>query len=183
MKHHPTSLTPRRAIVLLAFFSYHQQGAPLTSHEAQLLCYLLQRLGLSIKLDFEATPQGPYSDKLIQVLKHMRPDLLQAQLELGQDRPLMLEPLAIERARIMVKEHAPSTAMLHAIQELIEGMETRYGLWLLSCVDWLYHQQALRDAQALAATLSQPRPQRIQAQPHHVLEAFRRLSKQGLCSS
>lgn len=182
MKHHPTSLTPRRAIVLLALYSYHQQGAPLTSHEAQLLCYLLQRLGLSLKLDFDATPQGPHSDKLIHVLKDMRPDLLQAQLELGADRPLLLEPLAIERARVMVKEHAPSTTMLRAIEELTYGMETFYGLWLLSCVDWLYHQQDLRDAQALAAALSQPRAQRIQAQPHHVIEAFARLSKQGLCS-
>lgn len=183
MKHHPTSLTPRRAIVLMALHGYRQQGAPLTSHEAQLLCYLLQRLGLNLRLDFDATPQGPRSDKLHGSLMDMRPDLLQGQLELGPDRPLLPEPLAIERARVMLKEHAPSRTMLHAIEELIYGMESFYGLWLLCCVDWLYHRQGLHDPEDLERALSVPRAQRIQAQPHHVREAFTRLQAHGLCSS
>lgn len=183
MKHHPTSLSPRRAIVLMAFHGYRQQGAPLTSHEAQLICYLLQRLGLNLTLDFDATPQGPRCDKLHGALMDMRPDLLQGQLELGPDRPLLPEPLAIERARIMLKEHAPSRNMLHAIEELTYGMESLYGLWLLSCVDWLYHKQGIHTVEALERALSQPRAQRIQAQPHHVREAFMRLRAHGLCSS
>ena len=169
-------LTPRRAAALYAWHAFARQGHPLTVEAAQLVTYLHQRVGMELGLrDHQASPRGPHSAALLRVMDDMRPASLRGALELGSHRVLTLEPLAVERARHLLLERPAARAPHERLTRMMHGMETFYGLWLLSCLDWLMTRHAMTDAEALTRALCTPRQGRIQAQPRHVAVALERL--------
>lgn len=177
MKPRQTSLTPKRALVLLSWRTYQHYGQPLNTHSAQLICYLLQRLGAPLQLSFKPGALGPHSEALTRVISAMRPEFISGAIELGLERPLQIEPLALERARIMYKESPRMSAIYRRFGALIEGMETFYGLWLLCALDWLHQTHPQTPPEQHIQALCRPRHAKIQATPHHAQLAQQRLQQ------
>lgn len=144
-------LTPPRALIAELVRRYSILGIQCTLLEIQKLGYFLERNVEELKLDnglafqFTANKFGPYSDRLKHLLNGLDGSYLHCDKRLADASPFDVirfddakkDKVAAYLTSPDVKPYRPA---LEATSELIDGLESPFGMELLSTVDWLLHR-------------------------------------------
>lgn len=159
-------LTAARALVAEMVRRYSILGIECTLLEVQKLGYFLERTVDALKLDnklnfeFSANKYGPYSDKLRHLLNSLDGSYLHCDKRLADAGPF--ETIRFDDAKrdkisafLTSPEAKPYRPALEAATDLIDGLESPFGMELLSTVDWLVHHNGIDpDVKAVRAALS-----------------------------
>lgn len=138
------SLTPARAMLLDALYTYVARGEDASVFAANKLAYFLQRSGEKMKLHFVGHSYGPYAQAVEKVLYALNGKYLTG---LEQMKAKAFEPLQLNFDKSGdVKEYinkqltAEQKERLKNLYRLIEGFESSLALEILASVDFLRHQ-------------------------------------------
>lgn len=160
-------LTVPRALIAEMVRRYSILGIECTLLEIQKLGYFIERsvdaLGLAnnFKFKFVANKFGPYSDNLKHLLNGLDGSYLHCDKRLADAGPFDVihfddakkDKVAVFLTAPEAKAYRPA---LEATTELIDGLESPFGMELLSTVDWLIHHEGVRpDVDAVRAALAQ----------------------------
>ncbi len=145
-------LTAARAILLHLLAQYRILGYDINLLVAQKMTYLMQRFGEPMKLSYERGTYGPYAHNLNFLLQKLNGAYLWYKEE--DNKPtttVKLESSKLAEVERFIAEQANDAqrARMDQVLALIEGLETPYGLELLSTVDFVMHQTGKRDPVAI----------------------------------
>lgn len=143
-------LTIPRALVAEMVRRYSIIGIECTLLEIQKLGYFLERciikFGLEndLKFKFAANKFGPYSESLKHLLNGLDGSYLHCDKRLSDAGPFEAinfddSKRELVAAFLTSKEAKPYRLALEATTEIIDGLESPFGLELLATVDWLVH--------------------------------------------
>lgn len=134
-------LTPARAMLLYALFSYERLGEGATLFVANKLAYFLQRLGEKLRLSFVAHHYGPYSNQVGHVLYHLNGAYLTGfeQKEVRPFEPLLLHYDRLPELTDYIRQNlsAEQQERLTKLVGLITGFESALSLEVLASVDFV----------------------------------------------
>jgi len=143
-------LTSARALIAELVRRYSILGIECTLLEVQKLGYFLERsvmaLGLPNKFNFMFAPNkfGPYSDKLRHMLNGLDGSYLHCDKRLADAGPfdvIHFDETKKDRVAVYLTspDAKPYRPALDATSDLIDGLESPFGMELLATVDWLIH--------------------------------------------
>lgn len=141
-------LTAARAILLHLLDRYRILGYDINLLVAQKMTYLMQRFGEPMKLEFVRGPYGPYAHNLNFLMQKLNGAFLWYKEE--DNKPtttVKLEASKLDEVERFIQEQASEEQRqrMDHVLELIKGLETPYGLELLSTVDFVMCQTGKRD--------------------------------------
>lgn len=159
-------LTAPRALIAELVRRYSIIGIDCSLLEIQKLGYFLERavevlnLDNKFKFEFTANRYGPYSDKLKHLLNGLDGSYLHCDKRLSDAGPF--EPIRFDDSKkdkvaafLTTPEAKPYHAALQATSDLIDGLESPFGMELLSTVDWLLRNEKIeRSVEAIRTGLS-----------------------------
>ena len=159
-------LTAPRALIAELVRRYSIVGIDCSLLEIQKLGYFLERavdalnLDNKLKFEFSANRYGPYSDKLKHLLNGLDGSYLHCDKRLSDAGPF--EPIRFDDSKrdmvaafLTTPEAKPYLPALQATTELIDGLESPFGMELLATVDWLARNEKIdRNVEAVRAGLS-----------------------------
>ncbi len=159
-------LTAPRALIAELVRRYSIIGIDCSLLEIQKLGYFLERAVDALKLEnkfkfeFTANKYGPYSDKLKHLLNGLDGSYLHCDKRLADAGPF--EPIRFVDSKkdkiaafLTSPEAKPYNVALQATTNLIDGLESPFGLELLATVDWLVRNEKIeRSVEAVRAGLS-----------------------------
>jgi O-acetyl-ADP-ribose deacetylase (regulator of RNase III) len=159
-------LTAARALIAELVRRYSIIGIDCSLLEIQKLGYFLERAVDALKLEnkfkfeFTANKYGPYSDKLKHLLNGLDGSYLHCDKRLADAGPF--EPIRFDDSKkdkiaafLTSPEAKPYSVALQATTNLIDGLESPFGLELLATVDWLVRNEKIeRSVEAVRAGLS-----------------------------
>ncbi len=138
-------LTPARAMLLDALYTYVLRGEDASVFVANKLAYFLQRSGEKMKLQFVGHSYGPYAQAVEKVLYALNGKYLKG---LEQMKAKAFEPLQLNFDRYNeVKEYiakeltAEQKERLNSLYRLIDGFESSLALEILASVDFLRNEK------------------------------------------
>jgi O-acetyl-ADP-ribose deacetylase (regulator of RNase III) len=147
-------LTTVRALIAEMVRRYSILGIECTLLEVQKLGYFLERsvdalrLENKFKFEFSANKFGPYSDKLRHLLNSLDGSYLHCEKRLADAGPF--EIIRFDDAKkdkvsafLTSPEAKPYRPALEAATDLIDGLESPFGMELLSTVDWLIYREGV----------------------------------------
>jgi O-acetyl-ADP-ribose deacetylase (regulator of RNase III) len=160
-------LTAPRALIAELVRRYSIIGIDCSLLEIQKLGYFLERavdalkLENKLKFEFMANKYGPYSDKLKHLLNGLDGSYLHCDKRLADAGPF--EPIRFDDSKkemvaafLTSPEAKPYNVALQATTNLIDGLESPFGLELLATVDWLVRNEKIeRSVEAVRTGLSQ----------------------------
>ncbi|MCU1494277.1 MAG: Appr-p processing protein [Acidimicrobiaceae bacterium] len=174
-----------RSVLIAALDSYLQVAEGASRLVAQKLAYLLQVAGAPLRLSFEKAQYGPYAEALNFVLQAM-----EGHYTLGYGDRTTPSPLQLaEGAAAEADEYlAPRPELVEAVRRvgaLIDGLESPYGLELLSTVHYVATEgdapaTNAKEAAVLVQEWSDRKSQLFS--DDHVEVAWRRLANHGWLS-
>lgn len=147
-------LTVPRALIAELVRRYSILGIECTLLEVQKLAYFLERSVEVIGLDntfqfrFVANKFGPYSDRLKHMLDGLGGSYLHCNKRLADAGPFEIIHFdSSKKARVDAFLTSPDAKIyrpaLEATTELIDGLESPFGMELLATVDWLIHHEGI----------------------------------------
>ncbi|TVR04735.1 MAG: Appr-1-p processing protein [Deltaproteobacteria bacterium] len=178
-------MTSARAMVLALMDRYRILDHAITHLETQKLAYFLERAGAPLGMRFQPHIYGPYSDALYHMLQTLEGHHICGLVDRNPWAPLSLEPEGVNEAGALLDNDDAARACFEAVQDLIEGFQTPYGLELLSTADWLARDTpAVRESpdacvHALADWPSGSERKRRIMRREHVAIAWHRLAEKG----
>jgi O-acetyl-ADP-ribose deacetylase (regulator of RNase III) len=144
-------LTAPRALIAEMVRRYSILGIECSLLEVQKLGYFLERIVNALNLDnkfkfeFEANKFGPYSKKLNHLLNGLDGSYLHCDKRIADAGPF--EPIRFDDAKkdmvaafLTTPEAKVYRPALEATTTLIDGLESPFGMELLSTIDWLIDQ-------------------------------------------
>jgi len=145
-------LTAARAILLHLLDRYRILGYDINLLVAQKMTYLMQRFGEPMKLEFVKGPYGPYAHNLNFLLQKLNGAYLWYKEE--DNKPtttVKLEGAKLNDVERFIAEQATEEQRkrMDEVLDLIQGLETPYGLELLSTVDFVMHRTGKRQLQEI----------------------------------
>ena len=134
-------LTVVRAMVILLIEQYQILGYEATLLEVQKLVYLLQRIGIDLKLSFTENHYGPYAEKLIHVLYDLDGYYISG-TKAKDAKPFDVIHIIKDKIDEVHKYWAENASTdekdkLKLAFNLIEGFESPLGMELLATVDFV----------------------------------------------
>ncbi|GAB3897583.1 type II toxin-antitoxin system antitoxin DNA ADP-ribosyl glycohydrolase DarG [Spirosoma agri] len=136
-----THLTPARAMLLYALFSYEKMGEHASLFVANKLAYFLQRLGENLRLNFVAHHYGPYATEVGHVLYKLNGSYMTGmeQKEAKAFEPLHLRYDKYDEVRTFVESNLKSEQRqrLDDLLVLISGFQSALSLEVLASVDFI----------------------------------------------
>lgn len=140
-----THLTPARAMLLYALFSYESMGEQASLFVANKLAYFLQRLGENLRLNFVAHHYGPYSQQVAHVLYNLNGVYMTGmeQKEAKAFEPLQLRYDKFDEVRTHVEENLKpeQRQRLDNLLVLIAGFQSALSLEVLASVDFILDRE------------------------------------------
>jgi len=147
-------LTAPRALIAEMVRRYSILGIECSLLEVQKLGYFLERMTYAHRLkddfrfNFVANKFGPYSENLKHLLNGLDGSYLNADKRLGDAGPFdYIRFVDAKKDRVRAFLTAPEARdyrpILEATTKLIDGLESPFGLELLSTVDWLVSHEAI----------------------------------------
>ncbi|MGD1035677.1 MAG: macro domain-containing protein [Roseiarcus sp.] len=147
-------LTPARALIAELVRRYSIIGFECTLLEIQKLGYFLERgvdalnLENRLKFVFAANKFGPYSDKLAHLLDGLDGSYLHCDKRLADAGPFdVIRFDDAKKDKVAAYLTSPDAKTyrqaLEATAELIDGLESPFGMELLATVDWLVHHEGV----------------------------------------
>lgn len=173
------SLTPARAMLLLALKNYQVLGYSINLLVAQKVAYFLQRFGEPLNLQYQKGHYGPYSHRLQHLLKYLNGYYLKFSHE--ETKPSVKVILNhFEKVEEYSKKELSKQQFerLKNVQLLIDGFESPYGLELLATVDFIHKEEQVDDADQIIAQIgSWTKRKREIMKPFHIKVAHQRLNE------
>lgn len=147
-------LTPARALIAELVRRYSIIGIECTLLEVQKLGYLLERVVESIglenkfKFEFSANKFGPYSNRLAHLLDGLDGSYLHCDKRLADAGPFdVIHFDDTKKDKVLAYLTSPGAKVfrdaLNSTSELIDGLESPFGMELLATVDWLVHHEGV----------------------------------------
>lgn len=174
-------LTAARAAIIRLFGDYAVPGYGLTMLEIQKLAYFLQVAGEPLKLRFVKAAYGPYAEALHHVLQRLEGHSIRGYGDRSRGASIRVLPGVGAEAAEALESQPETRARLGRVSKLIQGLETPYGLELLSTVHWVAqddHRVREDPAAAAAAVHAWSPRKRARFQTEHVTVAWKRLREQ-----
>jgi len=177
------AMTPTRAAVLELMKRYAVPGYRLTLLEIQKLAYFLQVAGEPLKLRFEKQKYGPYAEKLHHVLQRLEGHFIRGYGDRSRSVSVTLMPSALEESESFLQNCGETRQRLDRVSQLIRGLETPYGMELLSTVHWVASEEdseAREDSsRAIEGVQKWSEYKRRTFVPRHIELAWKRLKAQS----
>lgn len=132
-------MTAVRAAIVKIISIYREMEYALGKIEIQKLAYFLEEAGQPLKLDFVKHNYGPYSNKLMHVLKALDGHYITGVGDFSGDSEIAVMPGALPEADkfIQASDNDELSEHVKRVARLIEGFETPYGMELLATVHWV----------------------------------------------
>jgi O-acetyl-ADP-ribose deacetylase (regulator of RNase III) len=171
-------MTRGRAALVAVLDAYRTDPASrITLLVAQKLAYLLQVRGEPLRLTFTKGHYGPYSEAINHVLQRMEGHFISGYGDRTAEADIRVDADAAGAAAKYLEGVPETRACIIAIESLIEGFESPWGLELLTTVHWAAHHGEATDSKQAAAFVADwnPRKKRV-FDERHVVAAWDRLS-------
>lgn len=173
------SLTPARAMLLIALKDYQVLGYSINLLVAQKIAYFLQRIGEPLNLQYEKGHYGPYSNRLQHLLKYLNGYYLNFKHE--DTKPSSRVSIDhFEKVESYTQDKLDNNQLerLKKVRELIEGFESPYGLELLATVDYISQNEEIKDTDEMISKIGEwtHRKKEIM-KPFHIQVAHERLKE------
>jgi O-acetyl-ADP-ribose deacetylase (regulator of RNase III) len=147
-------LTPARALIAELVRRYSIIGFECTLLEIQKLGYFLERqvdvlrLDNKFKFGFSANKFGPFSARLGHLLNGLDGSYLHCDKRLGDAGPFdVIRFDDAKKDKVIAYLTSPQAKIyrpaLDATADLIDGLESPFGMELLATVDWLVHHEGV----------------------------------------
>jgi len=176
-------MTPTRAAVLELMKRYTVPGYRLTLLEIQKLAYFLQVAGEPLKLQFVKQKYGPYAEKLHHVLQRLEGHFIRGYGDRSRTVSVTLMPSALEESESFLQNSSETHERLDRVSQLIRGLETPYGMELLSTVHWIASEEDPESREdhfrAIEGVQKWSEYKRRTFVPRHIELAWRRLKSQN----
>jgi O-acetyl-ADP-ribose deacetylase (regulator of RNase III) len=176
-------MTGARAAILLLMSRYQVPGYRLTLLEIQKLAYFLQVAGEPLKLAFIKQKYGPYTEQLHHVLQRLEGHFIRGYGDRSRDISVTLLPGAAEEAEAFLHGNSATESRFKRVAQLIQGLETPYGMELLATVHWVaMHEDALaKDSleRAIEGVHHWSEHKKKSFHPNHIAIVWKRLKEQG----
>ncbi len=171
-------LTPARAMLLLALNKYKVLGYSINLLVAQKLSYFMQRLGEPLNLNFEKGFYGPYSHQLQHLLKYLNGWYLQfKQEETSPGSTVKLNHIEQFEAYGENNLTGQQKERLCKLENLIEGLESPYGLELLATVDFIQQQSGKNKPNEIEKEICDWTHRKKELmKPYHIQVAYQRIN-------
>ena len=151
-------LTPARALIAEMVRRYCQVSTDCTILEVQKLAWFINRAAeasnckLSLRFDFTANRYGPYSHRLTKLLDNLDGSYLRCSRRLADARPHDNIWFDLQREEdlgtYLMSEGNHIQEVIALVVDITEGLETPYGMELLSTVDWLVSMEGVEPTQS-----------------------------------
>ena len=176
-------MTAARAAILLLMSRYKVPGYRLTLLEIQKLAYFLQAAGEPLRLAFAKQKYGPYTEQLHHVLQRLEGHFIRGYGDRSRDVSVTLMPGAAEEAAAFLSGNQATEERFERVAELIQGLETPYGMELLATVHWVANQEDPAAAddpdRAISGVQSWSQHKKDLFTPSHIKVAWSRLKQLG----
>jgi O-acetyl-ADP-ribose deacetylase (regulator of RNase III) len=174
-------MTRVRAAVLAAFGAYRvDPSVTLTRLVAQKLAYLLQTDGEPLGLEFVKGDFGPYAETLNYVLQDLEGHYIVGYGDRTVSADIRLVDDAGEQAQAFLAADVSVDQHVDRVRELIEGLESPFGLELLTTVHWAATQEGAHTPDEARRVVEDWTPRKRKAfQDRHIAIAWDRLHAQG----
>ena len=173
------SLTPARAMLLYALKDYQVLGYSINLLVAQKIAYFLQRFGEPLNLQYEKGHYGPYSHRLLHLLKYLNGYYLDFNHEDTKPSSMVIIN-HFEKVVSYAKNELNKAQLerLSMVKEFIEGFESPYGLELLATVDYISKSESIDDTNEIINKIGEwtKRKKEIM-KPYHIQVGHERLKE------
>jgi len=171
------SLTPARAMLLMALKGYQILGYSINLLVIQKMAYFLQRFGEPLNLQYEKGHYGPYSHRLQHLVKYLNGYYLNFKHE--ETKPSTRVYLNnLDRVEKYNRECLTDEQKkrLQDVRNLTEGFESPYGLELLATVDFICEQENIEDVDSIVFQIGDwTKRKKKLMKPFHIEVAHQRL--------
>jgi O-acetyl-ADP-ribose deacetylase (regulator of RNase III) len=145
-------LTAPRAMLIYLLKEYQALGYSVNMLVAQKLAYFLQIKGEPLNLDFEKGHYGPYSHKLLHLIKYLNGFYLWFKEEDNKPGTIInIDTKNYWRVEQYIESEL-TEVQVKRIQEILQfiyGYESPYGLELLATVDFVKRNTKIQDLEAI----------------------------------
>ncbi|WP_020600326.1 type II toxin-antitoxin system antitoxin DNA ADP-ribosyl glycohydrolase DarG [Spirosoma panaciterrae] len=150
-------LSPARAMLLYALFSYESMGEHASLFVANKLAYFLQRLGENLRLNFKPHHYGPYANEVGHVLYKLNGVYMMGmeQNEIKAFESLQLRYDKLDEVRDYVNNNLQpeQRQRLKNLLTLIAGFQSALSLEVLASVDFIQAQEGITSVEEVFARL------------------------------
>lgn len=149
--------------------------------EAHKLMYFMQEAGEPLRLTYQKGPYGPYAENLRHVLNHIEGHFISGYGDAGDqpDKPLELLPHASEQAEIFLANYPKTQQRFDHVADLIKGLETPFGMELVSTVHWVATREEALTPEAAVTQVHAWSSRKQMFKPRHIHLAWDRLHQAG----
>jgi O-acetyl-ADP-ribose deacetylase (regulator of RNase III) len=176
-------MTRAKALYIRLLELYGIPGYRLTSLEIQKLAYFIQVAGEPLKLQYVKQQYGPYANNLNHVLQGLEGHYIRGYGDRSQSPQISVLPEGRKSAAKVLEKYPDAIARLEAVERLICGFETPYGMELLATVHWAIENEdpeAAKDSdRAINLVQSWNDRKRDIFKPQHIRKAWQRLSEEN----
>lgn len=153
--------------------------------ELHKLMYFMQESGEPLRLKYTEGTYGPYALNLGNVLSHIEGHFVTGYGDGGDDPHKQIEPFpkAAQEAEQFIKAHPDTQSHLDRISELIDGLETPYGMELLATVHWVATHGKAHTLEEVVAGVHNWNGRKGSIPDEHIAFAWRKLREQNWFSS
>jgi O-acetyl-ADP-ribose deacetylase (regulator of RNase III) len=130
-------MTIGRATLIVALENYIAVADGASRLVVQKIGYLLQVAGVPLRLKFNKAQYGPYAEQLNFVLQAMEGHYTVGYGDRSTPSPLQLLPSASGEAREYLAKRPELLEAVNKVAALVDGLESPYGLELLTTVHYL----------------------------------------------
>lgn len=149
-------LTIARAALLKMMSIYEVFGNSLGRLEAQKLAYLLQTAGVEeFKLRFEAAQFGPFAEPLNKLLLTLDGHYLEGYGDRSRPSHMYVRPEILQAIDDYLGQFGKVNESIGRVSQLIAGLESPYGMELITSLHWLAVQEGHRDLESAYRHLRQ----------------------------
>ncbi|WP_080055053.1 type II toxin-antitoxin system antitoxin DNA ADP-ribosyl glycohydrolase DarG [Spirosoma aerolatum] len=150
-------LSPARAMLLYALFSYESMGEHASLFVANKLAYFLQRLGENLRLNFKPHHYGPYANEVGHVLYKLNGVYMMGmeQNEIKAFESLQLRYDKLDEVRDYVNNNLQpeQRQRLKNLLTLIAGFQSALSLEVLASVDFIQFYEGITSVEEVFARL------------------------------
>ena len=177
------NMTPGRA-ALVALMDRYLGGLMdpfVTLLEVHKLMYFMQAAGQPLKLRYAKAPFGPYAENLRHVLSAVEGHLISGYSDGGDqpDKQLELVPGARDDAKALLADEAEVTKRFDRVADLVEGVETPFGMELLATVHWVATQEGASTLEDAISRIHAWNERKQQFTPRQIGIALEVLTRKG----
>ncbi len=176
------NMTLARAVILALMSRYAVPGYRLSLLEIQKLAYLVQEAGQPLKLQYAKRKYGPYAENLQHALQRMEGHFIRGYGDRTRDASVRPLPDALPEAERFLHDHPVARACVDKVSQLIDGLESPYGMELLATIHYLAKENpdVRQDAEkAVDGVYSWNEHKRQTFQRKHIEAVWARLHEQG----